>query len=256
MARLGPKARRLYVPNEDHGLSDAARTCAWTWLECHLFRDGAPPPEPDLSPGPGKRFYHAPSLDRASVWREVPPARLPQTGCLFATETHPDGFCFSSPVRTGTPEAPRGASILWDARRDGLDGWFLRWEQANLGLHDPATAQLTVGEAGVSFSPATADFCAFLRVDGRGLSEMSALCLTLNAPEGSRLRFQAYPVPEIDEEKAAVFDEQICRREGEQSVCFPCPSEMPTSDIRVLQLTVIPPAASLGRVSLKQVKVL
>jgi dienelactone hydrolase len=244
LEKIGSKVSRLYVANEDHGLSEAARNCAHAWLTCHLHEDGNLPPPPDLQPAPNKRFHHARSIDRTAVWREVPPERLPETGCLYATETHPNGLAFSTPVRIRVPEAPQASETLWDHSRHGLDGFFLRWEQENLGVHAPAKAQLTLTPEGVRFSPPVLSMRIFLRCEPVPLAEKETLRITLSAPAGTRVGLRSFPRPEIDDTKARAFSPQICREDGFQTLMLhPEPRD---SDLRlnVLCLDITVPEAS------------
>ncbi|MCC5843609.1 MAG: dienelactone hydrolase family protein [Verrucomicrobia bacterium] len=217
--KIGPKARRLYVPNEDHGLSDAARRSAWAWLHRLLCEDCDIPTEPDIRPAPGKRFFHARSMDRRAVWRERSDiADLPESGCLFATETHPDGLAFSSPVHCGSPRPPEASTVLWDAGLHGTDGLFLRWEQENLAVHAPANAQLTADKNEVRFSPAAHPFRVFLRAEIPPGTPLERLSVTLTAPAKTRVQLQGFPGPEIEEASVTEFETRTCERDGSQTL--------------------------------------
>ena len=239
LKKVGPGARRLYVPNEDHGLNDAARESAWAWLNRHLTGDGTLPPEPDIRPATGKRFFHARSMDRTAVWREVPADGLPETGCLFSTESHPDGLTLSSPVRVLPPEPLPPTPTLWDHTLHGTDGLFLRWEQDNLAIHAPAKARLVSGEQGVTFSPPVPSFQVFLRCEPTPATSHEPLHLTLTAPAGTRIRLRAYAGPEINEDTAQDYPEQVCDRNGPQTVRFTPNQEAPPNARGVLSLQLL-----------------
>lgn len=224
LAKVGGKGRRLYVPNEDHGLSDAARQAAWAWLDRLLRGEGDVPPEPPVQSGPGRRVYAAGSLDRADVWTEVSSGKLPEAGAVFVTETYADGLQLSSAVRVFAPVPQMPKPQFWEVARQGSDGWFLRWGQENLRLHDLASAELTVTDHGLAFEPGGPEFSAFFRVGGGLLPESTGLELTLFADRGAEVRIRIYGQPEIEEAAAVTLPVQICGTDGRQRVAFPLPA--------------------------------
>ena len=254
LKKVGPKARRFYVPNEDHGLNESARQCAWAWLDLHLRGDGQLPPEPDAHPTPGKRFFHARSMDRSAVWRELPAGPLPEAGCGYITETHPNGLAFSSPVYKGPPQATHASPVLWDHKTQGLDGFYLRWEQENLAVHTPAKARLQLNEHGVGFTPAVNSFRVFLRCEAAPDLPQAHLRVTLFAPKGTRVQLRGYPQPEIEETSVREFEDQRCEQDGIQTLVFRPKSSCIPTDLKVLHLALTPSDATTPELYLQRVE--
>lgn len=250
---VGPTVRRLYVPNEDHGLNETARACAHAWLDLHLRGNGDPPPEPDISPGPDKRFFHTASHDLRSVWREVSHGELPPTGRCFSTQIHANGLAFSSAVRNASPATHAPTNRLWDARADGLEGLFLRWELENLQIHTQATARLVLASRGVTVEPPQKRLCLFLRTDAAPPLDCNTLNLQVCAPVGSRVKVSIYNKPEIEDQNGFHAPEHLCGKEGLQEICLALSNFQPLAgnkakveprDLHVLRLEFSNPKES------------
>ena len=224
LKRVGPAARRLYVPNEDHGLNEQARDCAFAWLQLHLNGEGALPAEPDGNPGPGKRFFHAPDAGRRAVWREVAPENLPGSGRWFVTERHPGGLAFSSPVREGPPGSCPPASgprpRIWSAEFDGWTGLYLRWELENLSVHAPAIGHLHVKDGGVGVTPRRDRLCLFVRTDADCPDSAEGIAVKLSAPAGTSVNLSLFTAPEIAEAHRWNVAGKSCLASGEQTLFF------------------------------------
>ncbi len=192
MSKLRVPARRLYVPNEDHGLNEEARRCVSAWLDLHLKGDGRLPPPPDPeSPGASRH------VSRGGIWRRA------DAGPGFATVRYDGGLAFSTPVSGLDGPAPSRA-WLYDAATDGLDGLFLRWDYDNLQVHQAAEAQLCLreaeGRAMLATEPALPALGAFLRVDPpRAASLPTALRVELLAPADATFTLDLYTSERVGE---------------------------------------------------------
>ncbi len=263
LRRVGTKARRLYVPNEDHGLNETARACAYAWLARHLRGDGSIPPEPDDAPAPHKQFYYAPNPDRSAVWRTVSGATSPATGRWFATETHTDGLAISSPIHDIAHDPTPARVDLWSADVDGLDGLFLRWELDNLRVHAPATAQLIRGEKGIHLDPPRNRFTFFIRTDAIPPADTAGLKIALDAPCDTTVQLALFTAPEIADAHRWDAPSVTCRQTGRQELTAQfgdfahtegTHTHLPSEHLRVVRLEVQYPGALPAKVLLYEAR--
>jgi hypothetical protein len=192
MTMLRIPARRLYVPNEDHGLNEEARRCLIAWLDLHLKGDGRLPDPPDPEHPRARRY-----VSRGGIWRRA------DAGPGFATVRHANGLAFSTPVTGQDGPAPSRA-WLYDAATDGLDGLFLRWDYNNLQVHQAAEAQLCLreaeGRAMLAMEPALPALGAFLRVDPpRDASLPTVLRVELLAPADATFTLDLFTSERVGE---------------------------------------------------------
>lgn len=172
LARVPVDRKRIYVPNEDHGLSDGAREMIWSWLR-HYLQDGpVPPAEPVLeregqqvkadAPGAGKVFLHTLNQNwEEDVWctREVPVQEwvdLPRgSGSAYLTARYPGGEELSSPVKI----LPGKQELQIPAPKP-----FLKWETGNLVAHRHPGIHLVKTDEGFQADQPVTELAFFLRV--------------------------------------------------------------------------------------------
>jgi len=195
LGRLSVDRKRVYVPNEDHGLSNGARETVWAWL-AHYLQGGTPlPEEPTLereglqvkarAPGAESVTLHTLNHEwEEDVWidHEMSPdtARdLPRgSGSAFLTAAYPGGLHLSSPVKIlpGEPEIQAPPPQL-----------FLRWETGNLVAHRHPDRKILQTPEGLKAEPVQPEMSFHLRIPEQDQRGHHAFILEWTAPDAASL---------------------------------------------------------------------
>ncbi|GEM_PF-2649930 len=198
LGRLSVDRKRVYVPNEDHGLCDGAREAIWAWLAYHLQNGPEFPAEPVLNregqqvsaSAPGAESVTLHTLNQnweEDVWldHEMPLGQsmeMPRgSGSAYLTATYPGGIQLSSPVKIlpGAPELQPPSPQL-----------FLRWETGNLVAHrHPGVHLLETGE-GWKADPIQPEMSFYLRFPEADQRGHRGCTLEWTSPDASRLDIQ------------------------------------------------------------------
>jgi hypothetical protein len=262
LARINVPTRRLYVPNDDHGLNEDARRSAAAWMAFHLKQHGILPPQPTFQnlPPASTTYYGTTDPHRRAVWRTISADDIESTANLFATVTYPKGFSFSTAVQHQelSPTPPKTNATLYDPAVDGTDPLFLRWEYGNLSLHQPASATPQITDQGLQLRPTPKCFTVFLRNDILPPDPCTGLSLFLHSEKKCKVTLHLFTHPDINDNARWSHTKILSPSTDAQSLHFnfsdftPADSQaapLSPEDIHILKLEITSGKIRLQKIS-------
>jgi len=199
LSRCSSDHRRIYVPNEDHGLNDPARHSALAWLRQHLQASASAEPEPRLELKDGQLHVEAPGArsltlhslrgsQREGVWKSRPMSEQPinapaEADWAYVTANYGQGFSFSSSLLPLPPASP-----LSEPESPEL---FHRWNYGNLVLHSDPSIKVLQDEQGWHCNRPDPILDLFLRLP-QDQPDWESLCLEWSAAAGSSIKLDLY----------------------------------------------------------------